>query len=163
MSKWEKRERDRQREYNRKALIKDISQCWTCNEWLCMLCIFIKYLKLFSKQMSLHWYQNIVSFHNSKFGKNIDLMATFSIDISTQPLSNVLLAVGFVISQKYYQLLFKEFSLNLAVFQLRRWRFIADAYFASQRRWVYTLRVYLVKSCALYIHTHLRWTQSTFT
>ena len=31
-----------------KALIKDISQCWTCNESLCMLCIFIKYLKLFS-------------------------------------------------------------------------------------------------------------------
>ena len=113
--------------------------------------------------MSLYWCQNFVSFHDSKFCKFIDLMATFSIDISTQPLSNVLLAVGFVISQRYYQLLFKEFSLNLAVFQLRRWRFIADAYFASQRRWVYTLRVYLVKSCALYIHTHLRWTQSTFT
>ena len=87
--------------------------------------------------MSLHWYQNLVSFHNSKFGKNIDLMATFSIDISTQPLANVLLAVDFVISKRYYQLLFKEFSLNLAVFQLRRWRFIADAYFASQRRRVY--------------------------
>ena len=103
--------------------------------------------------MSLHWYQNLVSFHNSKFGKNIDLMATFSIDISTQPLANVLLAVDFVISKRYYQLLFKEFSLNLAVFQLRRWRFIADAYFASQRRWVYYACVFSEIMRVVHSHT----------
>ena len=103
--------------------------------------------------MSLYWCQNFVSFHDSKFCKFIDLMATFSIDISTRPLSNVLLAVGFVISQRYYQLLFKEFSLNLAVFQLRRWRFIADAYFASQRRWVYYACVFSEIMRVVHSHT----------